>query len=102
MKEEDIVKHYVQEAFFGYEGQHRHSMTVFEIARYIWRPQDLKLYEVFIPEILNADHLSEKKFPDSCISAKFLQYVPTGRIMYGQRNKAILFEYRLKEARDTR
>lgn len=99
-----ILKLFVSPAMtehhWGYEGRHRHRPTTFDVERYIWRTEDVQVYRVAIPESFRG--LTQTK-PGDELSTKTLEYVPTGRIRYvnDPRQQLVLFEYRLREARET-
>lgn len=81
----------------GFGGRAR----AWRVERYIWRTEDLPSYRVAIAETLNSP-LSNCE-PGDTLSTRTIDYVPTGRIMYDNsmpKVEAVLFEYRLKDARD--
>lgn len=107
-RREEIVKHYLKPAFtetdvhWGYQGRHKHSSTVFDVERYIWRPEDLPEYWIAIPENVESPS-SNTGEPTHTLVTKRIKYVPTGRILYdnmGPEKQALLFQYRLAESRD--
>lgn len=108
-----IKKTYLRPAIF--EVDHEWTQTRFGnnshlreylIERYIWRTEDLPSYRVAVGENLNTP-CSHTAMPPTAftLETRFLEYVPTGRIMYDNTKpmaEAVLFEYRLKPARDIR
>ena len=77
-----------------------HTGTVWHVERYIWRTEDVPLYRVAVGEALNTPLLQDR--PHTTLETRMLEYVPTGRIQYDNSSppaKAVLFEYRLKQAR---
>jgi hypothetical protein len=104
-----LIENWVRPAFYideqreWYGYPKKHSLRTYHVERYIWREEDIPLYRVALGETLHTDmtHTNPTHQP---IETRILEYVPTGKIMYVHEPlaRAVLFEYRLKEARDTR
>lgn len=88
-----------------WHGPDGHNVRAWHVERYIWRTEDIPLYRVVIGEALNTPLSDVARNKWATLSTRTLEYVPTGRIMYDNTRapaEATLFEYRLKDARDTR
>lgn len=103
---ERMVRTYVGpavEEISEWGGPKGHHITTWHVERYIWRTEDLPSYIVPVTEALNTPLTGARPFGD--LETRRLEYIPTGRIMYDNTRPvvgAVLFEYRLKDARELR
>ncbi len=101
-----LIKYHLRpaiEEITEWYGPKNHSLRAWHVERYIWRDQDAPLFRVALGEALATTMTNTRIYDD--INTRFLEYVPTGKIMYAEvrgRGSAILFEYRLKESRELR
>lgn len=97
------VKPALIEETVEWSGPKKHTGTVWQVERYIWRTEDLPLYRVAVGEAMNSPFAHSR--PQDVLQTRTLEYVPTGRIYYVNtplQPETVLYEYRLKDAREAR